>query len=151
MSRYYAVMSILALIGLAGCASGPDTSLVEPSLAPSDARLIATGISTFLRGQLPAASTTIILDPPAVDQTGNALTPVLTDTLRQQAFAVATAIAPPGAHRLRYWVTPLDGSGELVRLRIDGRTQAAQFFARDTAGALQAGGPFTVMQSEASL
>jgi hypothetical protein len=139
------------LIGLAGCAVGPNTSFVAAPLAPADARLIAAGIGTFLRSQLPTASTSLVLDPTAADQADNALTPMLADTLRQQGFAVATAVAPQGAHTLRYWVTPLDASGELVRLRIDGRTQAAQFFARDTAGALQAGGPFTVMQAEASL
>jgi hypothetical protein len=58
---------------------------------------------------------------------------------------------PAGAHTLRYWVTPLDGSSVLVRLMIDGRQQAARFFARNSAGNLQSGGPFTVMRTEASL
>ena len=79
-----------------------------------------------------------------------ALTPVLAEALRKQGFAVAEGLAPAGSHTLRYWITPLDGSGELVRLLIDGRKEAARFFVRDTGGMLQTGGPFTVMQVEAS-
>ena len=63
---------------------------------------------------------------------------------------MAEGAAPAGAHTLRYWVTPLDASGELGRLLIDGRETAARFFLRDTAGDLESGGPFTVMQMEAS-
>jgi hypothetical protein len=47
-------------------------------------------------------------------------------------------------------VTALDASGELVRLRIDGRKEASRFFVRNTVGGLQSGGPFTVLQMEAS-
>ena len=142
--------ALLAACGLAACTDAPDTSYVSSLSGPADAKVIAAGIGAFLRTQLPAASTTLVLDPPQADQAGNALTPVLADDLRQQGFAVAQAAAPAGAHTLRYWVTPLDASGELVRLTIDGRRQAARFFVRDTAGNLQSGGPFTVMQPGAA-
>jgi hypothetical protein len=112
--------------------------------------IIAGGIGTFLRTQLPVASTTLVLDPTPTAQARNALTPVLADDLRQQGFAVAEDAKPAGSRTLRYWVTPLDGSGELVRLLIDGHERAARFFVRNAAGALQSGGPFTVMQMEAS-
>ena len=112
--------------------------------------MIAAGIGTFLRTQMPAASSTIVLEPTPMDQAGNALTPALADNLRQQGFAVADGVAPAGAHTLRYWVTPMDGSGELVRLTIDGRKEASRFFVRGSAGDLQGGGPFTVMEMEAS-
>jgi hypothetical protein len=112
--------------------------------------VIASAISSFMRTQLPAASTTLVLDPTPTEQASNTLTPVLTDSLRQQGFAVAQEAAPAGSHTLRYWVTPLDTSGELVRLMIDGRKEASRFFVRNTAGNLQAGGPFTVAQMDAS-
>ena len=150
MSRLLRIASLVAVCGLAACMVGPNTSYVDTLAAPADATVIAAGISTFLRTQMPAASSTIVLDPTPMDQASNALTPALADNLRQQGFAVADGVAPAGAHTLRYWVTPMDGSGELVRLMIDGRKEASRFFIRSTAGDLQSGGPFTVMEMEAS-
>lgn len=150
MSRRLRLVPLAAVCGLAACAVGPNTSYVDSLSAPADATVIAAGIGTFLRTQMPAASSTIALDPTPMDQASNALTPALADNLRQQGFAVADGVAPAGAHTLRYWVTPMDGSGELVRLMIDGRKEASRFFARSTAGGLQSGGPFTVMAMEAS-
>jgi uncharacterized lipoprotein YajG len=150
MNRVLSLLPLAAAFALAACAVGPDTSYVTPLSAPSDASLIAAGISSFMRTQLPAASTTIVLDPTPTEQANNVLTPVLADSLRRQGFAVAQGAAPTGSHTLRYWVTPLDASGELVRLMIDGRKEASQFFVRNTAGNLQTGGPFTVAQMEAS-
>ena len=142
---------LLAATGaLSACAIGVDTSYVTSVSSPADAKVIAAGISGFMRAQLPAASTTIVLDPTPSEQASNALTPVLADSLRRQGFAVAVSAAPAGSHTLRYWVTPMDASGELVRLMIDGRKEASQFFVRNTAGNLQSGGPFTVAQMEAS-
>ena len=143
---------LLVVCGLAACSVGPNTSYVAPLPAPTDAAVIASGIASFMRTRLPAASTTLVLEPTPSDQASNLLTPALANSLRQQGFAVAQSGASPrGAHTLRYWVTALDGSGELVRLMIDGRSQASRFFVRNTAGGLQNGGPFTVMQMEASL
>ena len=142
---------LLAAAGtLSACAVGTDTSYVTSVSSPTDAKVIAAGISSFMRTQLPAASTTIVLDPTPLEQASNALTPMLADSLRRQGFAVAVSAAPVGSHTLRYWVTPMDASGELVRLMIDGRKEASQFFIRNTAGNLQTGGPFTVAQMEAS-
>jgi hypothetical protein len=150
MSRSPRLTLLLLVCGLAGCGIGSHTSYVASASAPADATFIAGSIGTFLRTQLPVASTTLVLDPTPAAQAHNALTPVLADTLRQQGFAVAEGAAPVGANTLRYWVTPLDGSGALVRLLIDGREKAARFFVRGAAGDLQSGGPFTVMQREAS-
>ena len=144
------LLPLLAAFALSACAVGPETSYVAPLPAPGDAAVIAAAVASFMRTQLPAASSTIILDPTPSDQTSNALTSVLADSIRRQGFAVALASAPAGSHSLQYWVTPLDDSGELVRLMIDGRKRASQFFVRNTAGSLQAGGPFTVAQGEAS-
>ena len=153
MTRHRRLLApLLTASGLAACAVvGPNTSYVASLPAPTDAQVLAGSIGGFLATQLPAASTTIAFSPTPQDQAGNPLTPVLANTLRQKGFAVAEGSAPPaGAHTLRYWVTPLDGSGELVRLTIDGRKDASRLFVRTAAGGLQSGGPFTVIQREAS-
>ena len=144
------LLPLMAAYGLAACTIGPDTSYVAPFPTSGDATVVAAGVGAFLRTRFPAASTTLVLDPTPAEQASNALTPVLADSLRQQGFAVAQDIAPAGAHTLRYWVTPLDASGELVRLMIDGREAASQVFVRTTAGSLRSGGPVTVLQVDAS-
>lgn len=141
---------LFTVCGLAACAVGPNTSYVASLSAPTDAKVIAAAIGSFMRTQLPAASTIIALDPTPTAQASNALTPVLADSLRQQGFAVAQGTTPAGSHSLRYWVTPLDASGELVRLMIDDRKLASRFFVRNTVGTLESGGPFTLAQVEAS-
>jgi hypothetical protein len=54
--------------------------------------------------------------------------------------------ASGSAHRISYLVSPLDG-GVLIRISIDGADQASEFLARDTAGKLEAGGPYTVREA----
>jgi hypothetical protein len=144
------LLSALAVTGsVAACAIGPSTSYVAPFPSPNDVRVIAMGIGAYLGSRFPATSTTIILYPTPTNQAANDLTPLLTAELRHREFTLASA-SLPGAHTLRYWVTPLDSSGELVRLTIDGRELASAFYARNTIGNLQAYGPFTVMQVEVS-
>lgn len=144
------LLPLLAAGGLSACAGiGPDTSYVSPLASAYDASVLAVGISSFVATRLPPLSTTLALDPTPEDQAGNALTPFLADALRRRGFAIAGASSPPGAHTLRYWVTSFEGGGEVVRLRLDAQ-DASGFFARSTAGYLQSGGPFTVMQMEAS-
>ncbi|MGI4941989.1 MAG: hypothetical protein ACRYHQ_15755 [Janthinobacterium lividum] len=149
----------LAACGLSACAEvGPRTSYVEPLPQAGDAQVLAGSISTFLATQIPAASSTLALDPTPTDQASNALTPVLAASLRQQGFAITNEVstvpagspATPAGHTLRYWITPMDSSGELVRLLLDGNKEASRFFVRNTAGTLQGGGPYTVMVQEAS-
>ena len=143
--------SLLACAGLTACAGNPAGSYVAPLTAPADAQTLAVGIADFMASSLPAAATTLALEPPSPEQSGNALTPVLADALRRRGFATVDSgdtAAPPGARRLRYQVTPMDG-GDLVRLTIDGGAiQGNRFFARNRAGHLQAGGPFTVLGVE---
>jgi hypothetical protein len=150
MIRPLRAVALLVAAALAACGVGANTSYVVSLASPADADVVAAGIGAFVRTQLPAASTTLVLDPTPTAQADNILTPALAEALRKQGFAVAEGLAPAGSHTLRYWVAPLDGSGELVRLLIDGRKEAARWFVRDTGGMLQTGGPFTVMQLEAS-
>ena len=148
--RWRSVLPLLAGLGLAGCANGLGTSYVAPLAAPADAAVLAACITDFMASRLPPATTTLALDPLAPDQAGDALTPALTTALRERGFATVDAggAAPPGARRVRYWITPM-GTGNLVRLAIDeGAIEGSRFFARNSAGRLQAGGPFTVRTAE---
>jgi hypothetical protein len=135
-------------VALAACTIGG--SYVGGVSGPADAQVLAYGMAEFVAQELPAASTTLALDPTPASQADNTVTPAFAAALRSQGFAIAgeNEAGVRGGHRLRYWVTPLDG-GELVRIAIDDRTQGSRFFVRNTAGGLQAGGPFLVRQEGA--
>lgn len=151
MTSPAAIFAIGLGLGLSACAFDPSGSYVAQIERPEDAAVLASGITTFVSAKLPAASTTIVLDATPTDQTGNSLTPALAEALRRAGFAVAdpTQTMSSSGHHLKYLVTPLD-SGSLVRLVLDDRTAASRFFGRNTSGELQAGGPFTVTQADAS-
>lgn len=141
-----AAVGVALLLG--GCVSfGARSSYVE-AVTPADAPVLAADIARFVSGRLPAASTTVALDEPDGGPTGDSLTPVLRDELRRIGFGVADAgQKAPGAHALRYLVTPLD-PGVLVRLQVD-RTTASRLWLRNSAGRLQTGSPFTVREDAA--
>jgi hypothetical protein len=136
---------------LAGCALEPGSSYVAQLQQPADAEILADGIAGFVAIRLPAASSTVELDPTPSDQAGNSLTPALTAALRHRGFAVAEDRQPGsvGVHHLRYLVTSLD-NGNLVRLTLDDGAEGSRFFVRNTTGELQPGGPFMVTQTEAA-
>ena len=149
MTARAAMLLVCCLAGAqAGCALGPDSSYVAATGQPADARALADSMAGFVADHLPAASSTVALDPTPAAQAENATTSDLVEALRRRGFAVAEAgqPAPSAAHRLRYLVTPLD-SGTLVRLTLDGRLSAARYFVRSSAGDLHAGGPYTVIQA----
>jgi hypothetical protein len=136
---------------LTGCALGPDSSYVAQLPQPADAETLANGIADFVAMRLPAASSTVELDPTPSDQARNSLTPALATALQRHGFAVAEdgQAVTAGAHHLRYLVTPLD-NGDLVRLTLDDAAEGSRFFVRNAAGGLQSGGPFMVTQAEAA-
>ncbi|MCM8739326.1 conjugal transfer protein TrbH [Azospirillum sp. A1-3] len=137
-----------AMLLLGGCAGvGPRSSYVE-AVTPADAPVLAADIAGFMAERLPAAATTLALDAPIADLVNDSLTPVLRGELRRIGFGVADAGQnAPGAHPLRYLVTPLN-AGVLVRLQVD-RTTASRLWLRNSAGTLQAGSPFTVRKDAA--
>jgi len=141
-------LSLSVVCSLAACALGPGNSYVGQVDTQADAQVLSGNMADFVAGQLPAASSTVVLDPTPSDQAGNDLTPAFVAALRDRGFAVADARqgGASGAHHIRYLVTRLD-NGDLVRVTIDGGTaEASRFFIRNSAGDLQAGGPFTVRQ-----
>lgn len=140
-----ASLSVAVMVLLAACASKPGGSYVGPLQQPGDAEALAGAMAEFVADRLPAASSTVTFDPTPRDQAGNTVTAALTFALRRRGFAVDEGgqPAPAGAHQLRYLVTPMD-NGTLLRLTIDENTRGSRFFARDAAGQLRAGGPYTV-------
>jgi hypothetical protein len=132
---------------LAACALDPVGSYVSQVDTPADAQVLATGMVAFVAAQLPAASSTVVLDPTPPDQARNVLTAAFVAALRDRGFAIADErqVGAHGTRHIRYLVTPLD-NGDLVRVSIDDGAQASRFFVRNTAGGLQAGGPFMVRQ-----
>ncbi len=149
MKRPLVALAVAGMLG--GCAIDPDASYVTALSAPTDASILASGITEFLVMRLPAAQTVLVLEPPPDDQASNALTPLLTNDLQRRGFAIAAGSGVlPTSHQLRYLVTPLDG-GDLMRVTLDGGSvEASRYFVRNTAGTLQAGGPFAVRTQEAS-
>ena len=151
MTRWMRSPLPFLLAALAACTVGPNTSYVAQLQQPADVDALANGTAEFVSMRLPAASSTVVLDPTPSGQSGNAFTTAFASALLRSGFAVAEdgQPGPAGAHHVRYLVTPLD-NGDLVRLTIDGRTEGSRFFVRNTVGGLQAGGPFNMTQTEAA-
>ncbi len=137
---------LLAVLLLAGCATSRPPGSYVSGVFESDAALLASAMVEYLGEQLPPASTTFLLQPPARDPLGNALTPALGSALRQAGFAVQEAApgspAGSGVYALRYLISPLD-AGVLVRLQYQ-QTEASRWYVRNSRGELQAASPFTV-------
>ena len=137
------------LLSLAGCAVGPDQSFVSESTAPPDAEVLAGGIAEFVGYRIPSGGK-VTLAPMAFEQAADSVTLVLRAEFEHQGLTVVPADkAGANVHRLRYLVTELDG-GMLVRVTLDGAATGARYFARNTAGALQPAGPYTVNTAEAT-
>ncbi len=127
----------LALV-LGGCAVGPNASFVD-STNPADNDVIATAVTGFLHSEMPAARSTVIVEPSASGD--QALLGLVRADLRRQGFAVAEpGSGAPYAEPVRLLVTPLAG-GLVVRLDY-GSGQAGTFFGRDASGRLQPSTPF---------
>jgi hypothetical protein len=117
------------LAALAACTVGPNTSYVAQLQQPADVDVLANGMAEFVSMRLPAASSTVVLDPTPSGQSGNAFTAAFASALRRSGFAVAEdgQPEPAVAHHVRYLVTPLD-NGDLARLTIDDSMEGSRFF-----------------------
>ncbi len=142
MRRFVFALAIPLIAG--GCAS------LQPSMVSyvgvtdlHDVSYVASAITTYVATKLPPSSSTVLLEQPPGGW--DPVTPELRDELRSRGFTMADAAHPAGAHTLSYIATPFEG-GMLVEISIDG-AQASQFLARDSAGKLEAGGPYTVREA----
>jgi hypothetical protein len=149
MTRVQRLGAVFVMAGsVAACGFGSGNSYVDRLETPADAKVLAGAMADFVARRLPAGATTLLLGPTPSEESANALTPALVAAFRDRGFALADAgqAGAPGTHRIRYFVTRLD-NGDLLRVTIDGgAAEAARFFVRNSAGGLQAGGPFTVRQ-----
>ena len=149
MTHIRRLVAVFVMAGsIAACALGSGSSYVDRVATPADAKVLAGAMADFVAGRLPAGSSAVILDPTSYEQAANALTPAFVAALRDRGFAVADAsqAAAPHTHRIRYLVTRLY-NGDLLRVTIDGgAAEVSRLFVRNSAGDLQAGGPFTVRQ-----
>ncbi|WP_025902248.1 hypothetical protein [Tatumella sp. UCD-D_suzukii] len=143
------VLPVLVASILGGCASNPDASYVSDKVRSIDANVLATDTVAYLSEALPPARTTLLIEPP---KSGDAVTPVMLEKLRQRGYGVTTytpqkGIVTPIGTPFRYAVSPLD-NGVWLRLSYPGK-EATRFYLRTTAG-LMANSPFTVKEGAAS-
>lgn len=135
---------VLLALTLAGCATTGLQSYVAAVPVP-DGEVIGADAAEHLRGILPAANTTLVLERVASGTGQDTVTPALVAKLRGAGFAVVEdgngATAPQG-ERVRYLVTMIGGD-QNVALRLQYRgVEATRMYARGASGALVASGPF---------
>jgi len=131
---------------LCGCvALPPDHLSVVQSTSFRDASRLTVTIADILNKSLNPPSTTLSVRPiSGPDPMG--VTTLLDDSLRERGFALAPAgMDYPGAHVVRYSVTPIDGDVELS-LDVD-TANATCVFAHDPEGALTQVGSCSVLSS----
>jgi hypothetical protein len=134
----------LALPLLAGCTTMPPMASYISVTDTADVTGVVPAIAGYVSDKLPASSR-VRVEPPAAGG-WDPVTPQLIANLQSRGFAIADAQHAGGAHMISFTVSPLD-TGVLVRISIDGTSDASQFLARSTAGKLQPGGPYTVREA----
>lgn len=129
---------IAAAIALSGCAAFPQfkqaekhalLSYVAPEVTMMEAEAVALDMARFLALQLPAARTTIELDP-----AHSMFHELLVDELLAKGFGVIESGAETDSDpvHVRYFVTVLD-NGIVVRMRYQGK-MAGRYFSRGDSG-----------------
>jgi len=136
------VLGIGIALGLAGCATMPNASVVTTS-SPADDQVIAAAVSSYLGSTLPPGRTTLIIQP--VTSGGSPLLDQLSADLRAQGFGVAGPASGAAGDCLRLVVASAFG-GYVARLDYGGQ-KAGTFFGRDDTGQLQPGTPFVVREA----
>jgi len=143
------LLAVVLSITLAACAtSRPTMSYVDKEVTPFDAITLASDAVSHLAEPLPPAHTTLVLDAPSAGKgKSDALTPILTEKLRERGYGVTEADAKTGVQDeqgtlLRYLASPM-GNGVVLRLQYL-QHEAARFYPRGADGALISGTPFTV-------
>lgn len=131
---------VMVALTLVGCAVGPNVSYVTATNT-ADNQVIATSVAGFLRTELPAARSTLVVQPTATGDT--ALLALMCSDLRRQGFALAEPNSgASGGQSVRLLVTPFY-NGFIVRIDYAGR-QASTYFGRDGSGRLESSSPFVL-------
>lgn len=139
MKRIAAVLMCLATVP--GCAAlkNLQSKNVGPQIAAPDVGPVTEDMAQFLAFQLPAAKTTLAIEP--------AETPLhqsLIGQLTGKGFGVSDD--DPQAVSLRYLVTPLDG-GVLVRMQYK-HTEASRYYPRASDGSLSFSNIYSVREAD---
>lgn len=148
MSR---LVLLLVALALSACASTTRTRPVD-ALALADAPFLAGEAAAYVASELPPASSTVWISLPASPATVNApaapIGAATASALRDRGFAVVEGDEAAG-HAVSVDAITLAGrtesgpAGVLLKVSIDGAA-ASRWYDRDAAGALSAGGAFTV-------
>jgi hypothetical protein len=136
------VLGIGLALGLAGCATMPNASVVTTN-SSSDDQVIASAISSYLGSTLPPGRTTLIIQP--VASGSSPLLDQLSVDLRAQGFGVTGPTSGATGDSVRLIVATAFG-GYVVRLDY-GSQEAGTFFSRDVTGHLQPSSPFIVREA----
>lgn len=145
-------MTVLAMciaMSLTGCAqlealrnrnaSAPVSYVAE--LNEADSEKIGKDMTKFLAEQLPAAKTTVYVEP-----SNTIVRAVLVDEMAEKGFGILEMKPDQGpAVVLQYFVTTLS-NGILVRMRY-GDAVASRFYGRQTDGSLYAAGKIAVREA----
>ncbi|MBB2156626.1 pilus assembly protein PilL [Gluconacetobacter diazotrophicus] len=138
---------LAAATALAGCATAPPEHLsIVDGASFRDASRLTVTIADILAASMTPATTTISVRPVAGADPMRVST-LLDDTLRERGFALApSGMAYPGAHNVRYSISPVDGDVELV-LDVDS-ANATCLFGHDAEGALVLVGSCSVLSTD---
>lgn len=136
---------VAILLSIAGCASFPEfnkpsSSYVAPEINSFEAEDVARDMAGFLAEQMPAAKTTIALEPSKA-----LLHEILSNELKERGFGVTGGVKPDQqVVSVRYFVTVLDG-GVLVRMKYS-KHLAGRYYARLNGGKLSFTNRFAVRE-----
>ncbi|WP_052494158.1 hypothetical protein [Nitrosospira sp. NpAV] len=148
------IVLMMCLFTISGCAALKEKleaiaernrgygSYVAPDISKSDADELTMDMSQFLMNQLPAAKTTLELEP-----LKNPLHAMLLDQLARKGFGIVESMPQTGqqGEQLRYLVTRLD-RGLLVRLRYQDK-EASRFYDRTVDGRLSLRTGYTIREA----
>lgn len=139
-----ALLVLFLALTLAGCATTGLQSYVA-AVPATDGEVIGADVAEHLRGVLPAANTTLVLERVSGAGGQDTVTPTLLAKLRGAGFAVVedgNGASVPQGERVRYLVTMIGGDQSIaLRLQYKG-VEATRMYARSASGALVASGPF---------
>lgn len=115
-------------------------SYVAKEISEADSETIGEDMAKFLADQLPAAKTTIYVEPSEA-----MVHDVLMEELMEKGFGILPIKPTQGpAISLQYFVTNL-GNGVLVRMRYSGKI-SSRYYGRQSDGSLYASGKIAVRE-----
>lgn len=143
------ILAVCVALSMTSCAhieallveKSPSASYVAKEISEPDSEVIGKDMAKFLASQLPAAKTTIYIEP-----SDSVVHSVLVDDLVEMGFGILEIRPTQGpAVALQYSVTPL-GNGVLVRMRYSDRV-SSRYYGRLADGSLSTSGKISVREA----